>query len=291
MNIASLICGLATLCCAGTGCAQDLPGSFLPTGCPDLSGQYRVTGAGPTLADVLEVLKARHAGSIGSEVKLNWQAGGWLGVWAKSDGKDSMPTQPTVVLKRSTDFSCKNGALVFKRIADVGRRGTKGWLKGVSIVQIRRGAGAGLDITSSFSGRQQTILFSYDSASLGIPRLGTKETLTETIRWPDVSEPLPEEPAARTKPPEPPELPEVTRAREWLSPSVLGPLTLGWIERRGEGVVASLTARKSGDVAALEDRLRAASIAYEIKASPVWSNNHYELELLFRSTGPAAARP
>ena len=291
MNIAPLICGLAALCCAGAACAQDTRSSFLPVGCPDLSGQYRVGGAGPTLADVLEVLHARHAGSIGSEVKLNWQAGGWLSVWAKSDGKDPMPAKPTVVLKRSTDFSCKNGALVFKRIADVERRGTKGWLKGGSIVQIKRCAGGGLDITSSFSGRQQTILFSYDSASLGIPRLGTKETLTGTIRWPDISEPLPEEPSARAKPPEPPELREVTRAREWLSPSVLGPVTLGWIERRGEGVVASLTARKSGDVPALEERLRAASIVYEIKAPPVWSNNHYELELLFRLTGPAATRP
>ena len=195
------------------------------------------------------------------------------------------------MLKRGTDFSCKNGALVFKRISDVERRGTKGWLKGGSIVQIKRSAGGGLDITSSFAGREQTILFSYDSARLGIPRLGTKETLTETIRWPDVSEPLPEEPTAQAKPSEPPELPEVTRAREWLSPSVLGPLTLGWVERRGEGVVASLTARKTGDVLALEDRLRAASIVYEIKTPPVWSNNHYELELLFRPTRPAAARP
>lgn len=83
----------------------------------------------------------------------------------------------------------------------------------------------------------------------------------------------------------------MTRAREWLSPSVLGPVTLGWIERRGEGVVASLTARRSGDVLALEDRLRAASIVYEIKTPPVWSNNHYELELLFRPTAPAAGRP
>lgn len=291
MNIASLICGLAALCCAGSVCAQDTRSSFLPAGCPDLSGQYRVTGAGPTLADALEVLSARHAGSIGGEVKLDWQPGGWLGVWAKSDGKDPMPAKPTVVLKRSTDFSCKNGALVFKRVTDVERRGTKGWLRGGSIVQIKRSSGGGLDITSWFSGRQQTILFSYDSARLGIPRLGTKETLAETIRWPDISEPLPEEPSARAKPLEPPELPEVTKARKWLSPSVLGPATLGWLERRGEGVIASLTARKSGDVLALEDRLRAAAIVYEIKTPPIWSNNHYELELLFRSTGPAAARP
>ena len=290
MNIASLICSLAALCCAGTVCAQDMRSSFVSAGCPDLSGQYRVNGAGPALADVLELFSARHAGYIGSEVRLSWQPGG-LGVWAKSDGKDPMPAKPTVVLKRSTDFTCKNGALVFQRIADVEHRGTKGWLKGGSIVQIRRGAGGGLDITSSFSGREQTILFSYDSARLGIPRLGTKETLTETIRWPDVSEPLPEEPASRAKPPESPELPEVIRAREWLSPSVLGPVTLGWIERRSEGVIASLTARKPGDVLALEDRLRAAAIVYEIKAPPVWSNNHYELELLFRPTGPAAGRP
>ena len=120
---------------------------------------------------------------------------------------------------------------------------------------------------------------------------GQHETLTETICWPDVSEPLPEEATTRAKPPEPPELPEVIRAREWLSPSVLGPVTLGWIERRGEGVVASLAARKSGDVLALEDRLHAASIVYEIKTPLVWSNNHYELELLFRPTRPAAARP
>jgi hypothetical protein len=190
MNISFLICGLAALCSAGAACAQDVRSSFLPAGCPDLSGQYRVAGAGPTLADVLEVLSARHAGSIGSEVKLEWQAGGWLSVWAKSEGKDPMPAKPTVVLNRSTGFSCKKGVLVFKRVADVERPGTKGWLKGGSIVQIKRGAGGGLDITSSFSGREQTILFSYDSARLGIPRLGTKETLTETIRWPDISEPL-----------------------------------------------------------------------------------------------------
>ena len=291
MNVAPLVCALAALWCAGTACAQDTRSSFLPTGCPDLSGQYRVGGAGPTLADALEVLSARHTGSIGSEVKLNWQAGGLLGVWAKSDGKDPMPAKPTVVLKRSTDFNCKNGALVFKRVTDVERRGTKGWLKGGSIVQIKRSPGGGLDITSSFSGRQQTILFSYDSARLGIPKLGTKETLTETIRWPGVSEPLLEESTARAKPPELPELPEVIRAREWLSPSVLGPVTLGWIERHREGVIASLTARKSGDVLALEERLRAAAVVYEIRSPPVWSNNHYELELLFRSTGPAAARP
>ena len=59
----------------------------------------------------------------------------------------------------------------------------------------------------------------------------------------------------------------------------------------GDAVLVSLKVPRSGDVARLEGRLRAAAISYEVKVPPIWSDNSYHMELLVKPARAELAYP
>jgi hypothetical protein len=267
--------------------------------CPDVSGHYRVvrTVEGPSMAEALQALHAVMANFIGSEVRLEGPRAGRLQVWVKSGSTGVLPASPSAELKQGSDFSCVNGWVKLARVADSSRRLDEGWYEGRSSAAIMRAPRGGLLMQVTFSGRQRTTLYSYESARISLPKLGTGRSLTESMRLPDISEPAPEPPAgsrAAGAPPAPPEHPAVAGVRQLLTAQVLGNTVLGPLRASGDAVLVILTATSSDAVLRFEERMRAAEIAYRVERQPIWSNNAYRMDLLVWPRGTAsaaAARP
>jgi len=249
--------------------------------CPDLAGHYRVDGFGPVLGDALDALDLRMAGFTDSEVKITGRAEASLQFWIRSGGSSPMASRPSRTLTQGVDYECIGGAVVLKRKVSASRNTDEGWLEGSATVRLVR-SGSGLGLASEFSGGQRTTIYSYDSARISLPKFGTARTFAEAIRWPNVSEPRPLEQTYIA----PIESDRVKAVRTVLTASVLGSVNLGGLKDSGGQVLASLSAQKSEEVVAFEDRLRAAGIAYRMRREPVWSANSWSMQALI-STGDA----
>ena len=254
-------------------------------GCPDLSGHYRVDGFGPVLGDALDALDLRMAGFTDSEVKITGSAEISLQFWIKSGKISPMASRPSRTLTHGVDYDCANGAVALKRKASASRGTDEGWLDGRSTVRLSR-AGSGLGIGTEFHGQQRSTIYSYDSARISVPKLGTARTLAEAIRWPNISEPRP---ASETYV-EVPKSALVLATQRTLDASLLGGVNLGGLQDSGDRVLASLSAARSGDILAFEDRLRDAGIRYEVKRAPIWSNNQYFMQILLAGADGAGKR-
>jgi hypothetical protein len=247
--------------------------------CPEVSGQYSVTGFGKALGDVLEAMQARQAGSRDSGVELHGAADGELTIGVKSGSTSHWSTSPVVVLQKGKDFDCKEGALVLHPHMDTSRKTDDGtWYGGASTISLSPKGGE-LAVDVSFTGSQRMSLYSYESANVSIPRPGTRTTLKDSILWPVYSEPTP---PATTTPTEPT---VVLAARKLLTAHVLGNVMLGWVSASAGGAKVTLTVPHSDDVTRFEERLRAASIHYRITTAPIWTNNAYYMALEIQS-GP-----
>lgn len=253
-------------------------------GCPDVSGRYSVTGLGPARSNALAAMQASMADYLDSGVELSGAVDGTLAVWTKSGSSGSWSTQPTAVLRAGTDFECVGGRLILSRpVLNATRKTEEGkWYQGEATTTLSRIAGGELSIAVRFTGSERISLYRYESANVTIPKPGTRTTLTDIYRWPAYSN---TDSLATT----PPAVPEVERAaRQLLTPQVLGNVVLAWLKPSGDGILVTLKVPRSNDVEAFEDRLRAASIAYETREGPIWSNNAYHMELLIRPAGAVA---
>ncbi len=255
--------------------------------CPDVSGHYRMGDHGRGQGDVLKALHATMAGFLGSEVALDMGVdGNNIAVRIKSGSNGTLSARPVHVLAKGVDFDCSNGWVVLRQAVPAQRKEEAIFLEGSASVRMAPASGPGLNIAVTFSGSQRSTLYSYDSARLSLPKLGTGVTQTETLRWPDITEPGP--------PPEP-VAPPKSRAeldtQRMLQP-LLHPVQLGGLRPQGDAVLASLSAPTSAQAAQFEDRLRQAGVPYEMKAAPIWSNGGYTMELLIRpAQGASASTP
>lgn len=237
------------------------------------------------LGDALGALDLRLAGFTGSEVKITGRTDTALQFWIRSGSSSPMSSQPSRTLTHGVDYDCVGGAVVLKRTVSASRNTDEGWLEGSSTVRLSR-AGSGLGLGSEFSGRQRTTLYSYDSARISLPKLGTARTFGDGIRWPNINEPRPVEQTYVA----PVESERVQAMRRTLTATLLGNVNLGGLHDGDDSVLASLNAPRSEDVIAFEDRLRDARIAYAVTRSPIWSNNGYSMQFRFGASD-ADARP
>jgi len=267
-----------------TGLACAWPAPAVAGACPALDGHYRVAAFGPVLGDAVTALGIPQAGFRDSEVKITGIDQGELRLWVKSGSSAPMSGQPSRVLVLGVDFDCANGVLTLRQRVAATRKTDTAYLEGRSSVSLAR-QGSGLGLSSEFRGGERSTLFSYDSARLSVPRLGTEQTLRESIRWPGIDEPRAELP--RSSPAA--ESPTVLAARRQLDGLLGGNVRLGWLQDSGGRVRANVSASRSEDIAAFEDRLRAAGVAYRVTRAPLWSNNQYAMELLVGASTPAAA--
>jgi hypothetical protein len=257
--------------------------------CPDLAGHYRVDGFGPVLGDALEALRLGTAGFTHSEVKITGDAGQTLRFFAKSGQSAPMASEPSRVLSRGEDYDCAGGALTLRGKVSSSRKTDAGFFEGHSIVRLTR-SGSGLSISTEFRGGERTTLYSYESARVSIPKLGTGRSLSEHIRWPGIDEARPLAPQSASVA----ESAQVVELRRQLNSVLAGAVRLAALkDTGGDKVHASLSASKSADIIAFEDRLRDAGLVYSMTSGPTSSNNGYYMEMLFSTAagGAQAWRP
>ena len=244
--------------------------------CPALEGHYRVESFGPVLGDSVTALGLQMAGFRDSEVKITGSADQSLSFWIKSGLSGAMGRQPSRVLTRGVDYDCAAGVLTLRQSTPSTRQTDEGYLEGRSTVSLTR-SGAGLGLATEFRGGQRSTLYSYESARVSVPKLGTGRILREGIRWPGVQEPRPA--AQRYEPV--PESDQVRDLRRRLDGLLAGAVRIGGLDDSGTRVRASLSASRSEDVVAFEDRLREAGLVYTTARAPIWTNNQYFMEFVF----------
>ena len=264
--------------------------------CPDVTGQYAMTRAG-----------SDHAQRIVPQV-IHADASAYPRVLVVMDGstavssltfrvKDSSKSPYRyVVVSRGLDYECKGGWISFGKKIDAGwMNGGEGY-EGEATVHIAPAAGKGLTVRIAFTGSQRTVVYSYDSARLSLPKPFTRKSFEETLHWPDaasVAQPAPTQAVE-------PEAPDVAAVRKMLSDRVLWPARLVSARLRSNGVLVALKVPTSNDVAKLEQRLRDAGIAYRVTMPPTWSDRSHHMEMLVDpkpaargadATGNAASAP
>jgi hypothetical protein len=258
--------------------------------CPDLSGTYRLKGDGPAWADAVEALDIRSAAFTGSRVRLEFKDR-VLSVWTSIDGRP-FSSQPQKTFSQGAGFACETSQLVFGPLRSIGRTGNGGFLSGQSMVRLSRGANNGLQISSNFHGRQQTNIYSYDSAQINIPKFGTEESINESIIWPDALQPddqLDFVPTTKESKKEPK---EVEAVQKFFNARMLGQSILGGVSLRGEKlIVVTMTSPSTEEVAALEKRLNEAEIPHLLEKKPIWTNGRYWFEMLLSKSLFSQAKP
>jgi len=264
-----VICGV---CLAGQVNAQH-------KNCPSVAGHYRVAGFGPVLGDALKVWGAEMAGFTDSEVKITGNANQSLSLFLKSGNSGAMSSTPNRIWRINVNYRCDSGTIVFMQRAASARQLENGWYEGKTEIRIAPDSSRGLAINAFFSGHQRTTLFSYDSARISIPKLGTGKSFSDGIRFPNISEPAP----AKNTDVATPEPASVVAVRGMLTHSMLGAVMLGAMQEKGDAVLVTFNAKSGEDAAQFEDRLHEALIAYEMKTAPIWTNNNYYFNMLMRT--------
>lgn len=261
-----------------------LANGYAQATCPDLNGHYRVAGFGATLGDAVQAFDTKMAAFLDSEVKIVGDANSKLAIYIKSGSLGKLSSQANTTWYLGNTYRCKDGWLEFIQPVAAERSIEGEWYQGETTIRIAPSQ-AGLAIESSFTGRQRISLYSYESANVSLPKLGTKRTLVDAIRWPSILEPVPAK-----KAPEMPEAKAVLEMRQMLNSGVLGNILLGVLNETDGAILATLKARSASDIAPFEDRLRAASIAYETKLAPIWSDGAYQFTMHLRTSVANAAQ-
>lgn len=253
--------------------------------CPDIAGRYILRGLGDATNDARRVLGVHPGAPQGSAVQLEGDANEGLTVTVIGRADGGSPYLP-VKLKNGSHYLCKDGRLDFTAALQARRETANGWYEGTSRVRVGR-SGGGLDFDVTFTGSQSSTLYSYDSARIKVPIPFSGTILRDTLHW--------DGGPARAIVEAAPERRKIRDVRAMLDSRMLGPVMLDMLRESSDGVLATLGARTKDDIARLEDRLRAASIPYEIMAPPSWEGaGYYRLKLLIRpaeSPTASASRP
>lgn len=255
--------------------------------CDHIVGHFRVGSASEIRGDVLQAMRAISAGFTDSEIQIESVAYQGLKIWIKSGSTGIMPTStsnPSVVLQYGTDIECKNRSIQVLRPIEATRNIDGEWYEGKTTIRLNVDASGQFVASVDFKGKQRTTLYSYDSARVSIPKWGTGRSQVDSIAFEkySVRATMPGPSSGERKAIEVRNAAKAGHeddARQLFSHNMLGNVRLGWVESQGDSVVTTFTASSAEDMQALQDRLQAASIRFEVKTKPIWTNNSYYMRL------------
>lgn len=250
--------------------------------CSEIAGHYRVKGSGNAFADVLSLLGTRDAGFLGSEVRIEGSAANYLRVWVKSGESGSFPVESRLSLWHGDSYRCVDGWLVFSGKTESWRQLDDKHYKGSSQMRLRR-QGNQLAFEVNFGGREYTTLYSYDSANVSLPKPFTYKASSERLAWP-----IHEEVVVREEKRQQARASVGGELRRLLEPQ-LGGLKIVDFAPGEQGAQVSLQAEQLSQVAAFEDRLRAAGLNYEMTRQPTWGDRAYYFDLRISAGARAPA--
>jgi hypothetical protein len=236
--------------------------------CPDVAGEYQIAGFDAPLHDALEVMGLSSSAAAGYFLELQAPTGDRIDARTVFGGTSAARPRSAVTWTFERDFTCPYGSYAFsQRQVRATRKIDDVFYMGTSTVRMSKSGDNGLLVVVEFRG----------NTTIGLPfqnqmkKPGIDKTFTDVLNWPPAS-------AARNRPaPAPTPKLELDVRRMWskLMPDVV----LGWVDIRGPVAILSLRAQDEKQVAAIEERLRSASISYAMKTKPTWVGNGYFMEL------------
>lgn len=253
-----------------------------PSGCPDVRGTFTVNGDPAVVSDALRALGTGGGDAAGVSLTLSGSAQATLrlSVMPARPDRFSRPTEWT--LSNPADFRCEGGWLVLSRPVTASRRVKDGLFSGRSIVRLAPAAGGDLQVEVRFKGGETTRIYSYDSATIDLPLPWSRTAATDRLAWPEGRVPVfrPEleavvEPA------------RVAQARQLLGSTGL---RVGDVVADETAVRAKVSATPR-ELVRLEDKLRAAGVAYEVPESPVQTASAYAVNLVLPLRHGAPSQP
>jgi hypothetical protein len=254
-----------------------------PAACPDVLGSFIVQG-GPALADdALHALGfGGGANAIGASITLSGAPQTTLRVSFMPAQPDpfSRPTEKT--LNNPADFHCEGGWLVFKRPVSAYRNIKGSAFAGRSIVRATRVGGADLSFELRFKGREETRIYSYDSATVDLPLPWSRAATTDHLAWHEGAVAVFRPPPAAVVEPD-----RVAQARRLLGSTGL---LVGDVVADEAAVRAKVSATPQA-LLRLEDKLRAAGVIYQVPESPVQTGSAYFVSLVLPQRPGAASQP
>lgn len=245
--------------------------------CPDLTGRFHVVGDDPAVTLVLAALQSRTSASRRDAIALDGAVGGVLTVSLRGGEPAPWPNVPGNRLGEGTHFRCEAGSLHLLHPQESKRwRDDAGeWYRGSGMISLARHPDGGLQVQVRFDGHQTITVYRYDSASASVPKPFSGRRFDLSLYWPAWG---PDDDQIRRPPP--PESGPVRDLRQRLDSAILGNVRMGTPQAVDGGMLVRLTAPRSADVVAFEDRLREAAIRDESREAPVWSNNAFQMTFL-----------
>jgi hypothetical protein len=245
--------------------------------CPDLNGRYSVQSLGPVFIDAGKLLKFNLFNFTSGQLQIKGNVQDGLSFLWKNEKDVAMPSTASSEWKFKKDYKCKDGWVVFFHKPPSVRNDVPGLYEGEATIRISRDdLYEGLKIESIFTGHEAISLFSYDSANISVSKWWARKTLRETIV-------LSTAPVNSMNQEINNDSRAISEVRKMFNDRVLGGLILAGVDERADAVLVTLKALRAGDLTTFEDRLRAASIPYQMTTKPVWTNNSYFLELLVKT--------
>lgn len=253
------------------------PGGAKPADrCSDVAGHYRMVGQGQPQGDAVSILGMGSLAFAGSELRIEGNADNYLRVWVKSGASGRFPESAQFSFWRNQAYRCEDGWLVFAaRSEQSWRTSAEGrHYRGNARLRLMRQGGQ-LQFAVEFSGREYATLYSYDSASVNLPKPFTRRTFNDNFAWPVYVEEVVLAEAARVRAEG-----VQGRLRQQLA-GLLGGVRLISLESGAQGTQGAFSAARENEVVAFEDRLAAAGLAYRMVRAPLWSNQQYLFDLHF----------
>lgn len=245
--------------------------SFANQDCPKLNTKYSFKSSSPAVEDLGKLSNINLINIKSGEVEIIGDASNKISfLWNNENGE--IISGAANELKFNKDYKCKDGWIIFSLKTPSSRNYLPGLYMGESNIRLSiDDLYYGLKIESTFKGREDITLFSYDSAHVSFLKWWGRKTLVDTV----VLNTAPTNQKNINT-----ESESLSKVRKMFSEKVLGGILLVGLDERADNFLITLRSLRLSDLETFENRLTSASIPYKWKTEPIWTNNSYFLELI-----------
>lgn len=256
----------------------------VPARCPDIEGTFILAEDSAASNNALRTLGGGSGAVPGGSLTIKGSAKGTLLLSLRYPRPDEFSRPVEWSLNNPSDFKCDDGWLVPNRPVDASRLLKNGAFEGRATARFAPAAG-GLSVEVRFKGSESARIFSYDSAKIDVPVPWSRAAATDHLTWPEGAEVVfRRAPVASARAAEP--VP-VADARRLLSST--GLLVSDVVAE--ETQVRAKVSTTPQQLARLEDKLRAAGVAYQVPESSVQTGSAYFVNLVLPQRPGATSLP
>lgn len=241
--------------------------------CPKLNGIYSFNFKVPIVRDLASLVKLNLININNGKFEITEDNSKISFLWKNEKNEvinDNLNNEFTF-----KNYTCKDGWVIFSSKVSSFRNNLPGLYIGESKIRLSIDSlYSGLKVETTFKGKEDLTLFSYDSAHISFLKWWGSKKLVESVVLDTAPNDVKEDIKSQA---------ELT-AREIFTREILGSLMLVGIDEKADKIIITLKAFKSSDLKEFEERLKVAKIIYKMKTEPIWTNNSYFLELVITNS-------